>query len=429
MYNISDYVISFNESIGAIYNVPNFSLIKVAPKIAEQIKEEIKSNCISEDTLGFLKKNFKKNNEKSNYLFDFVDNKKISKLQFMVTNSCNLNCKYCYANGGTYNQPVGTMSTKTADDIIDKLALDIDEINSVQFFGGEPLQAYKVIMHICDRIRQKFKKVNEFTMVSNFTMLPIEFIDYIKKYNISITVSLDGPEEINDRLRIAKNKNFSTFKQVKNNIDLLRAYGGNINAIECTYTDEHKKLGYTKEWLRNFFKQQFNVEMIIIADEGKKDTLTKLDLKDIIDDFKNNKNISVEKIGVLIKLLKKSNISRYCNAGFNAITFFQNGDMYPCHMFVLNNDYYMGNVSDDNIFFSSKFKSVKNKLDNINKCDDCNARNICSKCPGNLSLNSSKANDISICETYRKFMEDIILEIVNFLEHSNLKDLLPLNKF
>lgn len=435
---MDDYVISFNDEIGAIYKSSTSKLLKITPSIASTLKKEKDTGNISDNTIKFLKKNFneiKTNN--TNPLEGFIKNRKLYRLQLVVTNSCNLNCRYCYANGGTYNLNINNMSIKIADKIIDTLSLYVDEIEVIQFFGGEPLQAYKVIMYICDKLREKINKLGKITMTSNFTTLPIEFIEYIKKYNISITVSIDGPKEINDKLRRYKNNNISIFDKISNNIKLLRSYGGDINAIECTFTDEHRSLGFTKKFLNDYFINTFNINNIIIADEEKYEETSKskiklLDFEDIINDFRNNKNISVTKINILSKLLKKNNSERFCNVGFSSISFSPKGDIYPCHKFLLTKEYCMGNICDSNVFSSKLFDRVGKSLNLLNfendKCNSCVAKNICFRCPASLALNNSIDIDDTMCAEYIKFMEIIILEVIKFYESPNWNNIMISSK-
>ena len=105
---------------------------------------------------------------------------------------------------------------------------------------------YKCILNTCEWFSNNYKKVPKFKVVTNLTYLPEELLIGIKKYNIILTVSLDGPEEINNELRISKDTDINVFETVKNNIRRLRKIGCPIQAVECTFTQKHKELGYTK---------------------------------------------------------------------------------------------------------------------------------------------------------------------------------------
>lgn len=297
----------------------------------------------------FLGEHFSSKHIKELIRRDFLKDKKLKRLQLIMTNYCNLDCVYCYANGGSYNQAINTMSVETAEKIINTVCYIVDTIDMVQFFGGEPLYAYKLIMYICDRLNDKLNKLPKFSMVSNFTILPTEFIEYIKKYNIDITVNIDGPSWINDKLRVFKGKKESTFNQVKNNINKLRELGSDISAIECTYTKTHEELGVTKKYLKQFFKDTFNINTVIFGDEFNKneEKQPSTDYNDFIQSFSNDNELDIDKLIYFQKLFNKKYYEYHCGVGFNSISFFPNGDIYPCHSFALNKAYCMGNVYKD----------------------------------------------------------------------------------
>ena len=417
-----DYVICSNDRFGAIYNIPQSKLITVDTNTAIEIKSQFEENKITEKTIEFLDANFENNTLKKNiYLDDFIKDRKFKKVQFIVTTNCNLNCVYCYANGGSYKRKIENMSFEVVDKIIESLIKYSDEIEAVQFFGGEPLIAYKTIMRICDRIKEKFNKIPAFSMVSNFTILPLEFIEYIRTYNIQITVSLDGPAEVNDKLRVGnKDCKTSTFEIVNNNINKLRSYGLDINAIECTYTDTHEKLGYSKSFLYEYFKKEFKIEKIIMGDEEN------FEIEQPILEFNDENfftNYSAESLYNSISLMRSlfdKKLSKYhCGVGFTTLSFTPNGDIYPCHRFFSNKKYYMGNVFEKNMFLNEEFSNILAELSTINnknnnKCKSCKARNICSQCPASILTVGKYDFDIRYCEKYNLLIEDVILKFIDF---------------
>lgn len=85
----------------------------------------------------------------------FGEAKKIYRLQLMVSTLCNLDCKYCYASGGTYKTKGALMQREQIDKIMEQIRiLQIKEISNVFFFGGEPLLNIEVIEYVCDRFEE-----------------------------------------------------------------------------------------------------------------------------------------------------------------------------------------------------------------------------------------------------------------------------------
>ena len=134
----------------------------------------------------------------------------LRKLILNISNSCNLQCEYCYANGGNYHSKDGLMDSATAKDAIDKFIYMFKEIQYVQFFGGEPLLNYQLMEYVCEYITNLYKteKIHimpQFGIVTNGTIINDDILRILSVYNIAVTISCDGPREINDKLRVNKN--------------------------------------------------------------------------------------------------------------------------------------------------------------------------------------------------------------------------------
>lgn len=417
-YNPYKNIINFDDEIGVIYNVSTCQLLKLEPSIAEKIYLQSQSENYDGDIKTLFTTYFKEENVKKLISSDFLKSKSIDRLQLVVTNTCNLNCSYCYANGGSYNQKNTVMTYEIANKIINLILKKVNNIKTVQFFGGEPMIAYKTIMYICDELNARLNETPKFSMVSNFTLLPEEFIEYIRKYKIKITVSLDGPKEINDCLRVYKNNKLSTFQSVKSNINKLRSYGVDISAIECTYTDKHKELGITKSFLNHFFKENFDIDTIIFGDEEKlfENKIISEDYEQILKSIKENNIISIDKLIYVRKLFNKSYNEFHCNIGFSSLSFFSNGDIYPCHRFAGTPSYCMGSIDDDDVFELEKFTEIRSQLKQISKlntnCINCEAQNICFQCPANILLSETKGLNKSKCDSMINLNKKLLLEIV-----------------
>jgi len=153
-------------------------------------------------------------------------------LYLAATHDCNLRCVYCYARGGERKD---YMSFSTARKVIEKY---YDNEVKVQFTGGEPLLNYKLIK----RLAEKYDV--EFSIQTNATLLDAEKIEEMLELGISIAVSIDGPQKINDKLRPYADGRGST-KDVLRAMMLLKSYNVDYG-VTCVVTP------YNERYLREF---------------------------------------------------------------------------------------------------------------------------------------------------------------------------------
>ena len=162
-----------------------------------------------------------------NELLEFNLNNKLNLLILQVTQQCNLRCKYCPYSGGYYNREHANRKMKfdvarQAIDFYIKHSIDKDSL-SVGFYGGEPLLEIDLIKRCIDYVEQKGEgKAIFFNMTSNATLLTLDIVEYLQNHNVSLMVSLDGPEKVHD-----KNRDYcggkGTFETVIRNLDAIRS--------------------------------------------------------------------------------------------------------------------------------------------------------------------------------------------------------------
>lgn len=154
----------------------------------------------------------------------FQDNMRSVTLQ--VTQNCNLRCHYCVYSGSYVNRTHNNkrMSWETAKKSIDYLFehSSLSKNVSIGFYGGEPLLEWDLIVKCVEYAESLFfeKKIN-FLMTSNITLLEDYMIDFICKHNINLTISLDGPKDIQNANRVFANGNEDTFSVVMRKIKLF----------------------------------------------------------------------------------------------------------------------------------------------------------------------------------------------------------------
>lgn len=151
---------------------------------------------------------------------------KASHLILNVTEDCNLRCKYCIYSG-TYKYH-RTHNNRFMDPSVAKKAIDFFATHSIEadnpcvgFYGGEPLLDFRLIQECAQYIKTRIKQDIFLSLTSNGVLINEEVAKFFIEYNVSVTISLDGPEEINDRFRVDKTGKGS-FKKIIRNLRLIQ---------------------------------------------------------------------------------------------------------------------------------------------------------------------------------------------------------------
>lgn len=354
------------------------------------------------------------------------------RLVLNVTNVCNLNCRYCYADGGSYSSAECMMDEATARKAVDLFYKKYRRIKVIQFFGGEPLLNETVIRFVCQYITELYEsgvidQMPLFGTVSNGTVYSDQLAETINKYHISVTFSIDGPQEIHDKMRIDKCGNGS-FQKIEDNIAKYNHYSAELNAAEVTYNASHEECGYSVLDTVKFLKNDMNIQNVhIVPVSGDACENFRLhdresfseSVEEIFNEMKNNKkDYSYAFVNRIVKALKMRKANKYlCEAGISNYSVSCKGDVYPCFMFTDVEKFKMGNIFDQEPFFDSPhFLQMKNTLKsfskyNYSKCENCFNNRICSGC---LGTNYFNCNDINCtpdedCEMQKKLTEKVLI--------------------
>ena len=184
----------------------------------------------------------------------------LHRLTLNVSNTCNMACKYCYADAGTYYTPGMLMDKYTALNAINSMSRIASGIEHLNFFGGEPTLNESIIEMVCEysfylHARGILPYLPRFGLTTNGKFLSSRMLRILRTHEFGVTISLDGPREIHDRLRVGKDDS-GTYDAILENaraiIDL-----GIVPEFECTYTGEHLKSGIDLTTLMDFFYDTF----------------------------------------------------------------------------------------------------------------------------------------------------------------------------
>lgn len=342
-----------------------------------------------------------------------------------IAHDCNLKCKYCFASEGEYKGSRKLMSPE-----IGKKAIDFVIKNSgyrhnieVDLFGGEPLMNFEAVKEIVDYAREAEKNHNKnirFTITTNATLLNDENMDYIDKQMGNVVLSIDGRPEVNDNIRVRYDGS-GTFKDIMPKIKSMvdRRQKGKQYYVRGTFTRENLDFYNDVMALADQGFGEISIEPVVLED-GHPLALREEDLYVIFDQYDK---LTEE----LVKRRNKDNEFKFyhfaidinggpciykrisgCGAGHEYVAITPDGDIYPCHQFVGNEEFKMGNVFEETIDYNMSKMFKNGHIYNKPKCMECWARFYCS---GGCQANNYNFNkDIHIpyelgCQMMKKRVE------------------------
>lgn len=310
----------------------------------------------------------------------------LHRLTLNISNACNLWCSYCYADHGTYHSPASLMAVEQAVQAVARCLDMYASIRTVQFFGGEPLLNPQAIEAVCDFLTNKLgSSCPRFVATTNGTILNEHIENLLQKYNIGLTISLDGPALIHDRLRPTRS-NASSHSAIMHNVERLRDLGIELD-FECTYTLAHYQAGISVCDLLDYFDQEVRErephiswsylpeEDLVQNPEQKEIGIFRKDIEiqarqhlpvSLVQVLfrsaarKSMENIAARRgaaltfvLGILKRLAIRQKASAYCPAFTSQLSIASDGSVYPCFMFIGDSRMKMGNI------FSAEFPDGK----------------------------------------------------------------------
>ncbi len=374
-----------------------------------------------------------------------LNKKHLKRLTLNVSGRCNLRCEYCYANAGNYQAESITfnMTKAVADQTLNVFFDYFDQIESIMFFGGEPFLNYKLIEYVCEKTLElidqgKMEKAPHFSVITNGTVYNKKIAEIIKKYNFYVTISYDGDVNVNNILRLSDcGKGMSS--TIIQNINNIINDTGIIPGIEATYTGLHVKnkvspLQATKNIKQISDKLQVHLTPVIADDSAFYKLNDNSPFVDSVSDFfKNIRSLTDCKehppvyslLGrLLFPLINKENppVNYICNAGFGTLSVASNGFVYPCFMIIDNKNFCLGNIFDENIFYSKKFRDLQDSILRFSNkktneaCKKCFARTVCSGCIGTCINNKQELElNKKHCDLTRSMLRETILGLYNLM--------------
>ena len=345
----------------------------------------------------------------------------IKALCLHVSHDCNLRCKYCFASTGDF----GTGHRMTMDFETAKRAIDFVIERSgkrrnieVDFFGGEPLMAMDTVkktVKYARSIEKEHDKCFRFTITTNGVLLNDENIEYINREMSNAVLSIDGRKEVNDRMRPTVNGKGSYDVIVPKFQKLIAGRGDKDYYLRGTFTRDNLDFAADVMHMASLGAKNISVEPVVGGPEDPY-ALREEDVPAILAEYEKlaeelrkhpevnffHFNVDLAQGPCVIKRL------RGCGAGCEYVAITPEGDIYPCHQFVGNEDYKLGNLYEGtfNVEISKAFSNLN--IYTREDCKDCWARFYCSGgcSASNLLVNGDikKPHHVG-CELERKRLE------------------------
>ena len=345
-----------------------------------------------------------------------------------VAHSCNLNCSYCFASQGNFKGERALMSFD-----VGKRALDFLVENSgtrhnleVDFFGGEPLLNWDVCKQLVAYARSIEKEAGKnfrFTLTTNGVLLDDEVTEFANKEMNNVVLSLDGRKEVHDRYRVDYAGNGSWERIVPRFQRFVEKRGNKSYYMRGTFTHQNPDfLKDIEEMLRLGFTE-LSMEPVVCAPDDPC-ALTDSDVEIVKDQYEKLAELMLKReregrpftfYHYMIDLTGGPCIFKRisgCGSGTEYMAVTPWGDLYPCHQFVSDPSYKLGDI-----WKGVTNEGLQEQFRNCNvyakpECADCWAKLYCSGgCAANCLHASGSITGVypQGCELFKKRMECAIM--------------------
>lgn len=311
-----------------------------------------------------------------------------------IAHDCNLACRYCFAEEGEYHGRRALMTFEVGKKALDFLIQNSGNRKNleVDFFGGEPLMNWKVVKELVAYGREQEKLHNKnfrFTLTTNGVLLNDEVMEFCNREMGNVVLSIDGRREVNDFTR--------PFRNGKGSYDLI------VPKFQKFAESRHQDKYYVRGTFTHY-NLDFAADVLHLADLGFK----QISVEPVVAPPEADYAIREEDLPVIFEqydLLAREIIKREregrgfnffhfmidltggpcvykrlsgCGSGTEYLAVTPWGDFYPCHQFVGNEAFLLGNVDEgvkrDDLTCEFKNCNVYSKKE----CKDCFARFYCS---------------------------------------------------
>jgi len=345
-----------------------------------------------------------------------------------IAHTCNLNCSYCFASQGNYHGERAVMSFEVGKQALDFLIEHSGTRKNleVDFFGGEPLMNFQVVKDLVAYARSVEKEKGKnfrFTLTTNGVLVDDDVIRWANEECSNVVLSLDGRKEIHDRFRVDYAGNGSWEKIVPKFQKFVEARGGKDYYMRGTFTHANPDFLKDIQAMLDLGFRELSMEPVVCA-AGDPSGLTEEDLAVVMEQYEKLAELMLQKdkekdpftfYHYMIDLTGGPCIYKRisgCGSGTEYMAVTPWGDLYPCHQFVGEERFKLGNIWDGvtNTEIQQEFAACN--VYAHPECRDCWARLYCSGgCAANAYHATGSVTGVYAdgCKLFRKRMECAIM--------------------
>ena len=345
-----------------------------------------------------------------------------------IAHTCNLNCSYCFASQGKYHGDRAVMSYE-----VGKRALDFLMENSgkrrnleVDFFGGEPLMNFEVVKQLVEYARSVEKERGKnfrFTLTTNGMLIDDDVIEFANREMSNVVLSLDGRREIHDRFRVDYAGKGSFDRIVPKFQKLVEKRGGKDYYMRGTFTHANPDFLKDIKVMLDLGFNELSMEPVVCA-PGDPAELTDEDTAIVMKQYEELADLMLKRhregrpftfYHYMIDLTGGPCIYKRisgCGSGTEYMAVTPWGDLYPCHQFVGEERYRLGDIYTGVTNTAAQCEFAECNVYSRPECRECWARLYCSGgCAANAyhSTGSVKGIYKKGCELFKKRMECAIM--------------------
>ena len=348
----------------------------------------------------------------------------IKALCLHVAHVCNLNCSYCFASQGKYHGERALMSFETGKRALDFLIEHSGTRKNleVDFFGGEPLMNFQVVKDLvayARSIEQAAGKHFRFTLTTNGVLVDDDVIEFANRECHNVVLSLDGRKEIHDRFRVDYAGNGSWEKIVPKFQKFVKARGGKGYYMRGTFTHANPDFLKDIQAMLDLGFTELSMEPVVCAPDDPS-ALTEADKPVVMEQYEKLAKLMLERDAegrpftfyhYMIDLTGGPCIYKRisgCGSGTEYMAVTPWGDLYPCHQFVGEEAYKLGDIYQGvtNHAVQEQFQACN--VYAREECRTCWARLYCSGgCAANAYHATGRINGVYAygCDLFKKRME------------------------
>lgn len=319
------------------------------------------------------------------HLFTVDTKVDISIMYLIITEACNLGCKYCYVKNSSSKNSQKKMSIKTMEKSIDLFKELSSDNRRIIFYGGEPFLNREILKKGVLYARSIFGEDVEIAINTNATMITEEDVLFIKEHNLQLSISIDGNEKVTNSSR-PLNNGVGTYKLIENSIGLL--HDANIDNVNISITITKENCDNLKENTR-YLVEKYNIRSFgfnFLLDYPTETNPMSVDIikatDSLLDTYKYLRENRIYEDRISRKLIPFASRKVYlkdCGAFGNQIVVTPDGKIGPCQGFLYNRDFFDNDIIlKKDVVESENFKEWSKRFPlNMEVCKHCEAIAIC----------------------------------------------------